>query len=123
MTAWSARNPTRSPLGSRGAKKCESRFTSKTPFRPLAIDVRTLGMRPRAFRHLILCAGIIAHAGLGVATVARADVVLGFPNGLQGWVATIPNLVTASNGKATIGESAIFSETDLYLNFRMPAGA
>jgi hypothetical protein len=62
---------------------------------------------------------------------ARADLVLGFPNGLTGWslpdngVTTQgdPGTVTISGFQATIAESVFASETDLTLNFTVPTGA
>jgi PEP-CTERM motif len=61
---------------------------------------------------------------------ARADLVLGFPNGLNGpngttWDTSVgdPGSVTASGGTATITESTIAGETDLFLTFTVPTGA
>jgi hypothetical protein len=66
------------------------------------------------------------------APFARADLSLGFQNGLAGWnypdnpgVNTQGDLgtVTALNGQATIAESTFASETDLTLTFTIPTGA
>src|SRR5262249_36825635 len=55
---------------------------------------------------------------------ARADFILGFPNGLAGWSTSgDPGTVTASNGQATIAESTFASETDLFRTFLVPTGA
>jgi hypothetical protein len=68
---------------------------------------------------------------LAVVAPSRADVVLGFPNGLTGWsiygdppgMAGSTGTVTASGGLATIFESTFVSETDLYMSFTVPTGA
>src|SRR5437867_12224366 len=63
---------------------------------------------------------------LGLSAVgfpARADLSLGFSNGLTGWTSSDAPLVSASNGQATITESASASETDLTLTFAIPTGA
>jgi hypothetical protein len=58
------------------------------------------------------------------AVPARADLSLGFSNGLTGWTtAGDSGTVTASGGQATIAESTFASETDLFLNFTVPTGA
>ena len=55
---------------------------------------------------------------------ARADFILGFPNGLAGWSTSgDAGTVTASNGQATIAESTFASETDLFRTFLVPTGA
>jgi len=68
---------------------------------------------------------------LAVVSPARADLVLGFPNGLTGWslpdngVTTQGDLgtVTISGSQATIAESVFALETDLTMNFTVPTGA
>ncbi len=65
------------------------------------------------------------------AVPARADLSLGFSNGLTGWnlpdngVTTQgdPGTVTLSGSQATITESVFASETDLTMNFTVPTGA
>src|SRR3954452_19259739 len=58
-----------------------------------------------------------------VGVPARADLSLGFSNGLTGWTSSDASLVEASNGQATITESASALATDLYLTFTIPTGA
>jgi hypothetical protein len=86
-------------------------------------------MRRRKIRLFILalCAFLIP---LAIVSPARADLVLGFPNGLTGWSTPNdgsaqgdPGTVTASGGLATITESTLAAETDLFLNFTVPTGA
>src|SRR5262249_5576924 len=61
---------------------------------------------------------------LSAAAPARADLILGFPNGLAGWsTAGDAGTVTAAGGQATIAESTFAGETDLFLTFTVPAGA
>jgi len=61
---------------------------------------------------------------LAMGLPARADLTLGFPNGLTGWsTAGDSGTVTASSGQATIGESLFAAETDLFINFTVPTGA
>ena len=67
---------------------------------------------------------------LAMGSPVRADLVLGFPNGLTGWSTPNdgsaqgdPGTVTASGGLATITESTFAAETDLFLNFTVPTGA
>ncbi|GEM_PF-4317705 len=63
---------------------------------------------------------------ISLATVspARADLLLGFQNGLTGWSTYgDAGTVSASGGMATITESASASETDLYMSFILPTGA
>ena len=67
---------------------------------------------------------------LGMDSTARADLVLGFPNGLTGWSTPNdgsafgdPGTVTSSGGLTTIGESAFASETDIFITFVVPTGA
>ncbi len=55
---------------------------------------------------------------------ARADLILGFPQGLTGWsTAGDAGTVSASGGQATITESTFAAETDLFLSFTVPTGA
>jgi hypothetical protein len=57
-------------------------------------------------------------------STARADQVLGFPNGLTGWsTAGDSGTVTAAGGLANIAESTFAAETDLFLIFNVPSGA
>jgi hypothetical protein len=61
---------------------------------------------------------------LAMASPSRADLVLGFPNGLTGWsTAGDAGTVTASGGLATITESTNAPETDVFLTFTVPTGA
>ncbi len=67
---------------------------------------------------LVVCS-MIAAAG----PPARADLILGFPNGLSGWTtAGDSGTLTAAGGLATIAESTFALETDLFLTFTMPSG-
>jgi len=61
---------------------------------------------------------------LAIGSAARADLILGFPQGLTGWsTAGDTGTVTASGGQATMTESTFMAETDLFLNFTVPTGA
>ncbi len=58
------------------------------------------------------------------AVPARADLSLGFSNGLTGWTAAGDSgTVTATGGQATLAESTFAAETDLYMNFTVPTSA
>jgi hypothetical protein len=66
--------------------------------------------------------------GLALDSPARADMVLGFPNGLTGWMTPDNNInygdpgtVTSSGGLTTLAQSLF--ETDLSINFTIPTGA
>jgi hypothetical protein len=60
---------------------------------------------------------------LAIVSPVRADLVLGFPNGLSGWSTYGDSgSVTASGGLATITDKTGTSETDLYINFTIPTG-
>ncbi len=79
-------------------------------------------MRPRRIRPLFLAffAFLIPHA---IVSPARADQVLGFPNGLTGWSTYGDSgSVTASGGLATINDDTSTYETDLYMSFTVPNG-
>jgi hypothetical protein len=65
---------------------------------------------------------------LAMGSPARADIVLGFPNGLTGWMTPDNNInygdpgtVTSSGGLTTLAQSLF--ETDLSINFTIPTGA
>jgi hypothetical protein len=85
-------------------------------------------MRCPRFRYALLATlAVLCLAG----PAARADQVLGFPNGLAGW--TTPNsspnpapgdpgTVTTAGGLTTIAESTFAVQTDLFLTFTMPSG-
>jgi hypothetical protein len=73
------------------------------------------------------CTALATLAVLGLSLAgssARADQILGFPNGLVGWnTAGDSGTVTAAGGLATIAESNLAAETDLFLAFTIPSGA
>jgi hypothetical protein len=80
-------------------------------------------MRLRKRLSTVIHSSVLA-ALFALAPQARADLILGFPNGLTGWnTAGDANTVTASGGQATITESFFASETDLFINFTVPTGA
>ena len=57
------------------------------------------------------------------ANSSKADFELGFSSGLANWTSSDSTLVTAQNGLATITESVLAQETNLFLDFNVPAGA
>jgi hypothetical protein len=82
--------------------------------------------------HKVISIPLLGIMGLVMAgSPARADLVLGFPNGLTDWntpdsatpTQGDPGTVTASGGQATIAESVFASETDLTRVFTVPTGA
>ncbi len=79
-------------------------------------------MRFRGSRPLVIALFAVL-ASLVVVSPARADLVLGFPNGLTGWSTYgDPGSVSASGGLATITDNTSTQETDLYISFTVPTG-
>lgn len=66
---------------------------------------------------------VLALVAVSFGATARADLTLGFPDGLTGWNASDSTLVSAQNGLASILESSSALETDLYRDFTIPTGA
>jgi hypothetical protein len=85
-------------------------------------------MRLRKIRlfALALCTSL---SPLAMVSPARADLVLGFPHGLQGPPGTAgwstygdSGSVSTGNSVATINDNTSTSETDVYINFTVPVG-